>query len=135
MKTKEKHPLLRLINRILLIMLIYNQLVYSSPNVTLTYHSSYVYSLAFDSAHGYLASGSADRNIVIWSPVGGSWSFNKYLDNVNPVNALVQLPNSKLASSSLQNILLWDPLKLVTPSAVIPTSHTSTILGNLLFKY
>ena len=132
MKTKEKHQLLRFMSRILLVMLIYNQLVHSSPNVTLTYHSSYVYSLAFDSAHGYLASGSADRNIVIWSPVGGSWSFN--LNNGNPVHALAQLPNSKLASSSLQNILLWDPMNSATPTET-QTGHTSKILGNLLFKY
>jgi WD40 repeat protein len=134
MKTKEKHQLLRLMNRILLLMLIYNQLVQSSPNVTLTYHSSYVFSLAFDSANGYLASGSDDNKIAVWSLDGESWSFNKYLDNINPAHALAQLPNSKLASSSLQNILLWDPLNSATPTET-QTGHTSKILGNLLFKY
>ncbi len=133
MKTKEKHQLLRFMSRILLVMLIYNQLVQSSPNVTLTYHSSDVYSLAFDSSHGYLASGSADFKIAIWSPVGGSWSFNKYLDNGNPVNALLQLPNSKLASSSLQNILIWTLNTNIPPSTL--QGHTSPVLGNHFYLF
>ena len=129
MKTKEKHQLLRLMGRILLVTFIYQTLVQSSPNVTLSYHAEDVYSLAFDSGHGYLASGSAGNKIVIWRKVEDSWSFNQLLDNGNPVNALVKLPDSRLASSSLNNILIWTLNTKEPPSTL--TGHTSSVLGNL----
>jgi WD40 repeat protein len=99
-------------------------LVSSVQNVTLSNHTSYVGGVAFSSDHSYLASCSNDKNLNYWNATT-SWSLTKHLFNNGPCNALIQLPNRKLAASSGTNINIWSP----TAQMKTLTGHTSWVYG------
>ena len=74
--------------------------------VTLSGHTSYVYSLAV-LPNGHLASGSDDKTIKIWNPTDGS-VIRTLSGHSSEVLALAVLPNGHLASGSYLDIKIWN---------------------------
>lgn len=85
---------------------------------TLTGHTGAVNSLAV-LQNGYLASGSSDNSIKIWDTENGVLN-GTLIGNVN-VNALAVLENGNLASSSYQEIKIWDIKKCNLNSCLLRT--------------
>jgi WD40 repeat protein len=101
----------------------------SSQNFTLTGHTNNVNGVAFSSDHSYLASCSSDGYLNIWN-ASTNWSLTRHLNN-GFCNALIHLPNAKLAASSGlgfgSNIKIWDPLKQVNGPLATLTGHLDEI--------
>ncbi len=83
--------------------------------------------LAFSSDHSYLATGSNDSYIRLWSR-SSNWTMKNDLNNGPTCGTLLQLPNGQLAAGSANDINIWDPLNNQNSPLRTLVSHGTTVL-------
>ncbi len=84
--------------------------------------------LAFSSDHSYLASCSSEQHINIFRS-GDPWPLINHLKNNGSCYALIQLPNTQLATGSGQNIKIWSPLTKQDGPIRTLTGHSKFVRG------
>jgi WD40 repeat protein len=97
-----------------------------AQNFTLTSHSSFVGGLAFSSDHSFLASCSADTYVNIWNSTT-SWSLQNRLVGGGRCDALIQLPNAQLATTSNNKINIWSIFNKTTGPITTITAHSNDV--------